>query len=322
MPQTSTTPQAVVLGESLGLCRAEAIGPLAPGSATTFSIAGAESNVAIGLARLGHRVAVAGRVGDDPVGQVVADTLRGEGVDLSGLVADPAAPTAFMLRQRRTADRTVVTYFRTGSAGSRLTHTDVPESLLHSAEVLHTTGITLALSASARDAAGHAIAAARSAGTAVSLDVNHRDRLWSHQEARSALTPLLGQVDVLFGSEAELRLLTGRVDADAETLAALLSEQGPEEVVVKRGAHGALARVGGKTFAVDAVPVTSVDPVGAGDAFVAGYLSARLDGQPPGERLRRGALCGAFVVSVPGDWEGLPRRHELPLLDSPQDVHR
>src|SRR5437764_15254637 len=94
----------VTIGECLGVFRSDGIGPLAAGSPNTFSLAGAESNVAIGLARLGHRGAMLGRVGDDAVGQVIADGLRAEGVDLSGLVVDPAAPTGLMLRQRRTAD--------------------------------------------------------------------------------------------------------------------------------------------------------------------------------------------------------------------------
>jgi 2-dehydro-3-deoxygluconokinase len=310
----------VTIGESLGLFRADGIGPLAPGASSTFSFAGAESNVAIGLARLGHRVAMLGRVGDDAVGRVIADRLRAEGVDSAGLAVDPARPTAFMLRQRRTADRITVSYYRHGSAGSRLGRADVDEALIRSAKVLHTTGITLAISPSASDAVEHAVAVARAAGVTVSLDINYRSRLWSRPDARRALHSLVGQVDVLFGSEQELRLLTDETGQDAG--AAAIGDLGPAEVVVKRGAQGALARVGSETLVAPAVPVTSMDPVGAGDAFVAGYLSARLEGRTPADRLRRGALCGAFAVSVPGDWEGLPRRSELELLSGNEDVYR
>lgn len=310
----------VSIGESLGLFRASGIGPLAPGDATVFSFAGAESNVSIGMARLGHRVAMIQRIGDDPIGQVITDRLRGEGISLAGFVTDPAAPTSFMLRQNRTADRITVSYYRHGSAGSRLSRADLDEALIRSAKVVHTTGITLAISPSARDAAEHAIKLAHSAGVTVSLDINHRSRLWRRQEASEALHALIKQVDVVFGSEQELRLLTD--ETEPEAIAAAVRDLGPAEVVVKRGEHGALAVAGSETVAAPAVHVTSVDPVGAGDAFVAGYLSARLEGHGAADRVRRGALCGAFAVSVPGDWEGLPRRSELDLLSSAEDVQR
>ncbi|MBH5333897.1 sugar kinase [Streptomyces pactum] len=310
----------VTVGESLGLFRSEATGPLVPGTPVTFSFAGAESNVSIGLARLGLRVAMLGRVGDDPMGQVIGDQLRAEGVDPSRLVVDTDAPTAFMLRYHRIADRVVASYHRHGSAGSRLCRADVDEALVRSAKALHTTGITLGLSLSARDAVEHAVELARPAGVTVSLDINYRSMLWSRQDAAAALRSLIGRVDVVFGGEEELRLLTG--ETAPEAIAAAVRDLGPTEVVVKRGGRGAVALAGSETVAVPAVRVSCVDPVGAGDAFVAGYLSARLEGLDPAGRLRRGALCGAFAVSVPGDWEGLPHRGELGLLSGAEDVHR
>lgn len=310
----------VAIGESLGLYRANGIGPLAPGAATTFSFAGAESNVSIALARLGHAVALSGRIGDDTIGHVIEKQLRAEGIDLAGLVVDPEAPTAFMLRHPRTADRISVSYYRHGSAGSRLNRADLDEDAIRAAKVVHTTGITLAVSPSARDAAEYAVKLARAGGVTVSLDINHRSRLWSREEARQTLHSLIDQVDVVFGSEEELQLLTD--ETRPEDIAAAVRDLGPAEVVVKRGEHGAVGWVDEEIISVPAVRVTSVDPVGAGDAFVAGYLSARLDGLDPLDRLRRAAACGAFAVSVPGDWEGLPRRRELDLLSSSEDVHR
>ena len=310
----------VTIGESLGLFRGDTAGPLGVGSGHTFSFAGAESNVSIGLARLGHQVAMLGRVGDDAAGHVIAERLHAEGVDLSGLVVDQAAPTALMLRQSRTVDRITASYYRHGSAGSRLGRADLDLARIRSAKVLHTSGITLAISPTARDAIEHAVKIASAAGVTVSLDINHRSQLWRRKEAQEALHALVDQVDVLFGSERELRLLTDKTGPEA--IAAAVGDLGPAEVVVKRGALGALALADGETDAVPPVPVTTVDPVGAGDAFVAGYLSARLEGHGLAGRLQRGALCGAFAVSVPGDWEGLPRRGELDLLSGDEDVHR
>ncbi|MCL2542906.1 MAG: sugar kinase [Nocardioidaceae bacterium] len=310
----------VAIGESLGLYRGQNIGPLTPGDPTTFSFAGAESNVAIALARLGHAVAMAGRVGADPIGQVIMRHLRSEGIDLAGMTVDPEAPTAFMMRQHRTADRVTATYYRHGSAGSRLSRADVDETVVRSARVLHTTGITLALSPSSYDATQYAMKIARDAGVTVSLDINHRSRLIGSDEAGAMLRALIDQVDVVFGSEHELQMIVAEQDPEAlvEAVAAL----GPSEVVLKRGEHGALGRADDRTAAVPVVPVRAVDPVGAGDAFVAGYLSSRLEGGTLDDRLRRGAVCGSFAVSVPGDWEGLPRRDELELLSGTENVDR
>ncbi|MER5478181.1 sugar kinase [Streptomyces sp. NPDC002734] len=310
----------VTVGESLGLFRGDGTGPLTPGTSATFSFAGAESNVSIGLARLGLRVAMVGRVGDDLMGRVIGEGLRSEGVDLSALVVDAEAPTGFMLRYHRTADRVVAAYHRRGSAGSRLSREDVDEDLVRSAKILHTTGITLGLGPSARDAVEHAVELACAAGVTVSVDVNYRSKLWSRQDAAAAMRSLIGRVDVVFGGEEELRLLTD--ETEPEAIAEAVHGLGPTEVVVKRGSRGAVGRDAGGTATVPAVTVSGVDPVGAGDAFVAGYLSARIEGLDLTARLRRGAVCGAVAVSVPGDWEGLPRRGELELLSGGEDVHR
>ena len=188
---------AITLGESLGLVMGEPATPLRAGSSVRFSFAGAESNVAIGLARLGHTVGFVSRVGDDFVGRMVTETLRSEGVDVSGVVVDGTAPTALMVRQHRTADALTVLYYRDGAAGSRLQPDDVPD--LSGARLLHVTGITPALSASALTTVETAVRAARAAGLVVSLDVNHRALLWTAQEAGAALAPLLDAVDLVFG---------------------------------------------------------------------------------------------------------------------------
>lgn len=310
----------ITLGESLGLVMGEAASPLRAGSPTRFSFAGAESNVAIGLARLGHSVAYVSRVGDDFIGRIVTETLAGEGVDVSGVVVDPDATTALMVRQHRTADALTVVYYRAGAAGSRLQPADVPD--LAGARLLHVTGITPALSASARETVTTAVRAARAAGTTVSLDVNHRGLLWSAAEAGTALAPLLDAVDVVFGGDDELVMLARRDDADVELAVKDVLQQRCSIVVRKRGAEGATAY--GDFGAVErpALAVTAVDPVGAGDAFVAGYLSALLDGLDPGACLDRAVECGAFAVSVRGDWEGAARRSELGLLSRTERVHR
>ncbi len=315
-----TALDVVTLGESLGLVMGEPASPLRAGSPARFSFAGAESNVAIGLARLGHRVGFVTRVGDDSIGRMITETLRGEGVDVGGVVVDPSAPTALMVRQHRTADALTVVYYRDGAAGSRLEPADVPD--LTGARLLHVTGITPALSGSAHETVAAAVRAARAAGLVVSLDVNHRSLLWTTEAAGAALAPLLDAVDIVFGGDEELLLLAQRDDGDVETAVKSILAQRPSVVVRKRGSDGATVYGEFGTVERGAVPVTAVDPVGAGDAFVAGFLSGLLDGADPGACLDRAVECGAFAVSVHGDWEGAARRSELGLLARAERVHR
>ncbi|SHH34227.1 2-dehydro-3-deoxygluconokinase [Jatrophihabitans endophyticus] len=306
----------VTLGEQLGQVTAGTEGPLRPGAAAQLSVCGAEANVAIGVRRLGFAAAYVGRVGDDAFGRMALDVLRGEGVDVTGVRVDPAAPTGLLLRSRRTADRTVVEYLRSRSAGSRLTAADLDEDVIAGAGLLHVTGITPALSPTAAKAVDVAVDIARAAGVPVSLDVNYRAALWSPDEARPELRRLASRADVVIGGPAELALLGG--DEQLEHVA----ELGPTEVVRTEGASGATAFADGTTEHVAAHDVRVVDVVGAGDAFVAGYLAARLDGRSVGERLRLGVLLGAFAVGTWGDWEGLPRRDELGLIEHGDEVLR
>lgn len=310
----------LTLGESMVALRGS--GPLKLGGSMDVSIAGAESNVAIGLARLGHATRWAGAVGDDEAGELVLRTLRAEGVDVSGATRDPDAPTGLILFEPRLPEVTRVHYYRAGSAGSRLTEASVERAFTApgAPRVLHLTGITPALGPSARDACRRALELAREHGTTVCLDVNFRARLWSDEESAAVMRSWIPYVDVLIASDDELPLCvpemetaaaaSGEVSASAKALLA----QGVREVVVKLGADGATAYTADGELHAPARPVRAVDAVGAGDAFVAGYLSALLDGADVAGRLDRAVTTGAFAVASHGDWEGAPTRTELGLL--------
>ncbi|WP_280392591.1 sugar kinase [Nocardia brasiliensis] len=309
----------VTLGEAVGVVAAVEPGPLAPGAALRMDFAGAEATVAIGVSRLGHDSVWVGSVGDDAVGTMVLDRLRAERVDVSRCRIDPELPSGLMVRERRTADHIRATYYRRGLAGSRLSVAQVDTEQIAAAGVLHLTGITPALSACARDAVHVALDAAVEAGVPVSLDINYRSALWARADAAAELAKLVPHCDIVFAGLDESALLvpTASASAMAESLAAL----GPSQVVLKLGGDGALALHRGRVIRQQAIPVTMVDPVGAGDAFVAGYLAGVLDGTSVRHNLRLAATCGAFAVSVPGDWAGLPSRRELDLL-SGTDIQR
>ncbi|WP_256966947.1 sugar kinase [Streptomyces caniscabiei] len=293
-------------------------GALRMGGSLGLSVAGAESNVAIGLARLGHRVRWAGRVGADELGALVLRTLRAEGIDIGHAATDDTGrPTGVLLTEPRLGTLTRVSYYRTGSAGSAVTPAGVLPALASGTRVLHLTGITPALGPSAAETVLAAATAARDAGITVCLDVNYRSRLWTADRARATLRPLLAHTDLLVASEDELPLVLQDPAVDESEAVKSLLDAGVQEVIVKRGAHGATAVSAEGTVDRAARQVDAVDLVGAGDAFVAGYLSGLLDGANVEDRLHRAVTTAAFAVATRGDWEGLPTRDELGLFDEP-----
>jgi 2-dehydro-3-deoxygluconokinase len=311
----------LAVGETMALLAAPQIGRLRHATSLTLGVAGAESNVAIGARRLGWPAAWVGRVGDDELGELVVSKIRAEGVDVGGVVRDPDAPTSLMLKERRTAGMVRVRYYRRNGPGARLQPGDLDPAQIAAAGVLHLTGITPALSDSARATVDHAVELARSAGVPVSFDLNYRSALWPPEEAAVVCRDLAARADLVFAGDDEAQLLG--LEGDPAELARGLAGLGAGHAVVKLGERGAVALVDGAVHVVDPVPVQALDPVGAGDAFVAGYLVETLTGRPVQERLRTAAACGAFAVTVPGDWEGMPSREELEVLGvRPGTVHR
>jgi len=306
-----TGPDVVTLGETMVSLRTGTA--LRLGGTLSMTMAGAESNVAIGLARLGHTVRWCGRVGADGVRAFILRTLRAESVAVDTVVVDESRPTGLMLAERRVADVSRVSYYRAGSAGSALSATEAAASVADAPRILHVTGITPALSPSAADAVAVAVRAAREAGTLVSVDINYRSKLWTPEQARPVLSELVRSADIVIASEDELGLVAPAGEAAA---AAELGEAGVSHLVITRGARGATVWHDGAAHDAPAVPIAVRDTIGAGDAFTAGYLSGVLDGLSPAGALHRGTVTAAFAVAVVGDWEGLPTRSELSLLDT------
>lgn len=308
-------PDVVTLGEVLvgldsGGGRIEAARTLSK------SVGGAESNTAIGLARLGHGVAYIGRVGDDPLGREVVRTLRGEGVDVSRLVRDVSRPTALMLKERWDS-RVSVHYYRAGSAGSGLEVADVDLDLVARARLLHVTGVTLALGQGPRKAALAAASAARTAGVAVSLDANFRHKMAAPEELVNQFQELAPLADHVLLSWSEAVVCAG--SADEAAVHAYARALAAPTVVVKGPHGGAVAFVDGELVArVEPVPVAVVDPVGAGDGFAVGYLHGLLSGDGVAARLATGAWVAGRAVSHLGDYEGLPLAHELVADELPR----
>jgi 2-dehydro-3-deoxygluconokinase len=316
-------PEVVTLGECLIALVATDYGPLADARTFSAHVAGAEANVAVGLARLEHAVAFVGRVGADGFGTAILRSLRGNGVGVDQLKVDSSAPTGLLIRDRRAIGPSEVVYYRSASAGSRLGPEDVDRAVaagtFERARWLHLTGITPALSPSCRAAVERAIERAREERLTVSLDVNLRRKLWSDDEARPVLADVARRVDVLLAGGDEAAVMAGVDPASTpEMLVDALLKLGPSTAVVKLGAEGAIGRDrDGPTVRRHGLRAAAIDPIGAGDAFSAGFISAQLDGASLERALDVANACGAAAVSALGDQSGLPDRLELERLLAP-----
>ncbi|NQD75418.1 sugar kinase [Pseudomonas sp. CM27] len=298
-------------GETMAMFVAEQAGDLASAGQFGKRIAGADSNVAIGLARLGFKVRWLSRVGNDSLGRFVLDSLRREGLDCSAVEVDASCPTGFQLKARcDDGSDPAVEYFRRGSAASRLSPAHVAPGLLQ-ARHLHATGIPLALSEGCRALSHALVDAMRAAGRSISFDPNLRPSLWPDPRTMvREINRLAVKADWVLPGLEEGRLLTGQhTPAD---IAAFYLDQGVELVVIKLGDAGAYFRSAKGEGQVASVPVSQVvDTVGAGDAFAVGVLSALLEGRAVAGAVARGNWCGSRAVQSRGDMEGLPLRHEL-----------
>ncbi|WP_433438549.1 sugar kinase [Nonomuraea sp. CA-141351] len=284
------------LGEPLGVVTS---GRVRHESEARLDVCGPEFTLAIALARLGHRSAYLGKVGDDEVGARVLTALKGEGVDVADMRVSEGLRTGLILRETRVGRELRVTQYRTGSAGSRLTPGNVPIDRIAASKMLHVTGLTAGLGRDALEAVRTAVSAARNAEVMISFSVEYVPELWpSVREAEEVLGELACASHLLFLRQDELDLVKP----------ALTPER---EVVVDRGAKGASVRADRMRYDVQGWQVPIVDTAGAGEAFAAGYISAALDGLIPQERLHRGALLSAAAVTSVSDWQGLPTRSEL-----------
>lgn len=308
--RSNLSPPVVTLGETMVALVAEEIGPLRHVTRFRRRIAGAESNVAVGLARLGMRAGWISRLGDDEFGQHIYATLRGEGVDVSQVEWDPARPTGVMIKELRYAGKSRVSYYRVESAASALSPEALSASYLRQARHLHLTGITPALSPGCADAALFAARTVADAAGTVSFDLNLRSQL-GMDDSLETLLPFIRLAHILFlGLDEAARIFRTQ---DAEDIDGRLANLGVPTVVLKLGARGARAYTeeSGGWSTAPGYRVPTVDEVGAGDAFAAAYLASAFRGLPVKEALRMANAAGALAVTVPGDVEGLAGWDEL-----------
>jgi sugar/nucleoside kinase (ribokinase family) len=299
-------------GEAMLLLVADRPGPLEEAHTFAKRTAGAETNVAIGLARLGLKVGWASRLGSDSMARYLLNTFRAEGIDCSRVVCDPRQRTGLLFKGRVVdGSDPPIEYHRKGSAASLFEPDDIDVDWLLSARHLHATGVFPALSPNCYAAAQRSLALMREAGRTISFDPNLRPTLWpTPQRMREAINALAAQADWVFPGLEEGRFLTG--EQTPEGVASFYRERGARLVVVKLGPGGAYFSSEADCGTVPGFPVAEViDTVGAGDGFAVGVISALLEGRTVAQAVRRGAWIGARAVQVLGDTEGLPTRTEL-----------
>jgi 2-dehydro-3-deoxygluconokinase len=288
----------LTVGETMALLDPVEEGELRLGMPLTLRFGGAESNFAVALARLGVDVAWVSRLGRDPFGDLIEAGLAQEGVDLRWLTRDDA-PTGLFWKWRG-GGRTSVVYRRQGSAASRLRLGDVPDEALEGVRLVHLTGITMAISESARELVLDLARRARERGACVLFDPNFRPALPDTPAAAAERQrAVLPYVDWYLCGETEAELLSGGE---------------PVRTVIRVGGRGAIVD------AVEVAPsraVAVVDEVGAGDAFAAGFAYGLLQGWAPPDCARAGHVIAAYALAGTGDWETLPRLAEVSDLLAP-----
>ncbi len=269
---------------------------------------GDTSNFAVAAARQGARVAYLSALADDPYGALLRRLWDEEGVDHASVITDPAAFTAiyFVTHDARGHH---FSFFRSGSAASRLTAAQLPRERIAAAKLLHLSGITLAISPTACDTAYAAIAMAREAGTRVSFDTNLRLKLWGIDRARAVMNDVIARCDICLPSYDDVVAITGLTDPDA--LVDHCLRLGAKEVALKLGEQGALVADANQRHRIAPMPCRPVDATGAGDTFGGAYVHRRLQGDGLAEAGRYAAAAAALSTQGYGAVAPIPRAAEV-----------
>ncbi len=303
----------VTIGEAMAMFIAQQSGDLAAAERFVKRIAGAELNVAIGLARLGLQVGWVSRVGDDSFGRFTLQQLEKEGIDARCVTVDTRYRTGFQLKARvEDGSDPEVEYFRKNSAASHLSPDDFNDDYFGSALHLHLSGVAAAISDSSLQLTQHAAKEMRARGKTISFDPNLRPVLWrSEEEMRKQLNLLAEYADWVLPGEKEGLILTGY--RQPESIADFYLDKGVKAVVIKTGGDGAWFKTAdGEQGQIAPIKVEKVvDTVGAGDGFAVGVISALLEGKSLPQAILRGNKIGSLAIQVAGDSEGLPTRAAL-----------
>jgi 2-dehydro-3-deoxygluconokinase len=297
-------------------------------STLDVTIGGAESNVAVAMARLGRDVAWLSALPANALGRRIERELRGHAVDTSHVQwsTEPDARAGVYFLDFGAAPRpTRVLYDRAHSVVASLDPAAVDVAIVTQARLLHLTGITPALSAGCAVICSRLAETAAAAGVPMALDVNYRSMLWSPEEARAGLERLLQSATVVLCGLDDATKLWGLQGEPRAVAQGLLQRSSADVAVVTLAADGACALTrDGRFVCQPALPVHVVDPVGAGDAFAAGFLHAWLDAnEDVRAALRTGVALAALKMTAWGDVAIVTPKEldeAIAMLDRPDQV--
>ena len=301
----------LLVGEPMGLFMAKSEGRLEDVTEYSLAVAGAEFNVAVGLARLQHKVTYLTKLGNDPFGRMIYNVLNKNGIMNDQVMFTDDRPTGFMLKSLTYHGDPEIYYYRKGSAASSLSEQDILSLQFKEFTHLHLTGILPALSEHTLSATYMLLKRAKENGITITFDPNLRPQLWKSTGTMvRVLNDIAGQTDVVMPGYNEGKILTGK-DEPAD-IATYYHEMGVKTVVIKLGEKGAYLSDGTVAEIIPGFTVPKViDTVGAGDGFAVGVISALQEGRSMREAVIRGNAIGAIQVMGRGDNDGLPSRKEL-----------
>jgi len=313
-------PDIIALGEPLFEFSAREQGDLFQVEHFLAGWGGDTSNFAVAASRSGGRVGYLTRLGDDIFADSFLQLWRSEGIDTRHVTRDPSAFTAIYVITHKGMQHHF-TYLRRGSAASAMQPAFLPSEYIQSAQLLHVSGITQAISKDARDTVDSAIRLAKAAGRLVSYDPNFRAGLWPLETARTVVHRTCCQVDLFFPSLDEARQLTGL--SSPEQIARFYLELGSKIVVLKLGAEGALLACDQGLRNFPAFRVSATDLSGAGDTFSGAFVTAYIGQQPLEACMRSANAAAALTTTGLGCVRPIPRRHQIEALlagQSPPDT--
>lgn len=312
-------PEIITLGETMAALTPKETGYLHYIRDYGMRIAGAESNLAIGVCKLGHSAAWISSLGADELGYFVNNSIRAEGVDTHYVKFDPHHRTGLMLKQMLPGKETSVFYYRENSAAANMQAEELHEEMFAEGKVLHLTGITPVLSDSCRAVVLKAIEFAKRAGLKISFDPNIRKKLWKDTDFTPVLKEIVKCSNILMLGLDEAQILYGSSEKE-EIVKAFFENEAAEYLAVKDGKNGAYVadRQGGHTILPH--PCKPVDPIGAGDAFNAGFLCGLLEQRTVQEAGKIAAIAGAMATESFGDIEGYPSRISIQHILDEKDT--
>lgn len=283
--------------------------------------AGAESNVAITAARMGLKTGWISRLPDNSLGRRAAGSVQQHGVDTAGVVWAPQGRLGTYYLDYGTPPRPPhVIYDRAGSTFTEMTIEEVDWDYFHSTRLFHVSGITLALSETLREVVRHAITLAQQSNIEVALDVNYRAKLWSTEAASQKIRTLLPKIDIVkMGLDEAHEVL--KMTGDAATIAQnLQSEYGCKVVIITDESRPVVA-FDGQLHTQTTFPVEVVDSIGAGDAFMGGFLAGHLE-KGVAWGLEMGSALGALKLTYQGDVIWCNRDQVMNLIEQRQTAFR